>query len=120
MLAFYQEQKTGLNQISKTLLIQMIDNWAFMEPRNLAVFTTAKILSKADCILYVLHDDEGDWQFHSGQKTHDEEPKIVALSEMVKLDPSIVDLVDLPMGTIAIRQTKNDFWQRLKAEDASK
>lgn len=95
----------------------MIHNWAFMEPRNLAVFTTAKILSKTDSILYVLHDDEGDWQFHSGQKTHEEEPKIVALSEIIELDPSIVNLADLPIGMIAIRQNKNDFWQRLKIED---
>jgi hypothetical protein len=93
----------------------MIDDWAFMEPRNLAVFTTKRILSKTDSILYVLHDDEGDWQFHSGLETHEEEPAIIALSEIVELDSSIINLANLPMGTIAIRQNKDDFWQRFGA-----
>jgi hypothetical protein len=94
-------------------------NWTFAEPENLAVFTTAKILSRTNVILYVLHDDEGDWQFQSGNDIHEDEPKVVALSEIVDLDSSILDLADLPMGMIATRKSKDDCWQISIAKDVT-
>jgi hypothetical protein len=98
----------------------MNHNWTFTEPKNLAVFTTAKILSKTNFILYVLHDDEGDWQFQSGSDTHEDEPKVVALIEIVQLDASILDLADLSIGMVATRKSKDDCWQRSIAKDIIK
>jgi hypothetical protein len=95
-------------------------NWTFTEPKNLAVFTTAKILSRIDAILYVLHDDEGDWQFHSGNDVCEDEPKIVTLSEIVELDSSVLILADLPIGAFATRKNKDECWQQSITKDTIK
>ncbi|TYQ27273.1 hypothetical protein [Pseudanabaena sp. UWO310] len=96
-------------------------DWLFMEPQNLAVFTTEAIVSGNHPILYVSHDIEDDsWQFLSGKNISKDTPKIIALRTIVKLDQSILELADLPSGWIAIRKTKDDCWQRyLKVRDST-
>jgi hypothetical protein len=56
--------------------------------------------------------NEGDWQFHAGENIHEDESRIVALSEIVELDLSVLELADLPTGTFAIRKSANEPWQR--------
>jgi hypothetical protein len=91
------------------------EDWKFLDPQNVAVFTTKAVLSATHPILYVCHDnDDGGWQFHTGMDANEEDAKIVALSEIVKQDPSIADLADLPMGWIATRKSKDDDWQRFQ------
>ncbi len=88
--------------------------WTFLDPQNVAVFTTCKVVSENHPILYVCHDDDGVWQFHTGTDVNEEDAKIVALSEIVRRDRSILDLADLQMGWSATRTSQNDDWQRLK------
>jgi hypothetical protein len=90
------------------------EEWTFLEPQNVAVFTTEKVVSANHPILYVCHDDDGVWQFHTGADINEEDAKIVALSEIVRRDRSILDLADLQMGWSATRTSQNDDWQRLK------
>jgi hypothetical protein len=89
------------------------EDWKFLDPQNVAVFTTMAVISNTSPILYVCHDD-GEWQFHTGMDINVEDAKVVALSEIVKRDLSILDLADLPMGWIATRQSQTDAWQRFK------
>ena len=88
--------------------------WTFLEPQNVAVFTTYKVVSENHPILYVCHDDDGVWQFHTGADVNEEDAKIVALSEIVRRDRSILDLADLQIGWSATRTSQNDDWQRFK------
>jgi hypothetical protein len=90
------------------------EEWTFLDPQNVAVFTTGKVISENQQILYVCHDDDGVWQFHTGADINEEDAKIVALSEIVRRDRSILDLADLQMGWSATRTSQNDDWQRLK------
>jgi hypothetical protein len=91
------------------------EDWKFLDPQNVAVLTTRKVVSENQPILHVYHDDDdGMWQFHTGADVNEEDARIVALSEIVKRDPSIFDLADLPMGWVATRKSQNDDWQRLK------
>jgi hypothetical protein len=89
-------------------------DWMFLAPQNIAVFTTGLVISEKEPILYVCHDDEGEWQFHTGTDVNMEDARVVALSEIVKQDPSIFDLADLPTGWIATRRNQDDDWQRFK------
>ena len=89
------------------------EDWIFLDPQNVAALTSVKILSGEHSILYVCHDDDdGMWQFHTGADVNEEDARIVALSEIVKRDPSIFGLADLPMGWIATRKSQDDDWLR--------
>ncbi|MEN6308790.1 MAG: hypothetical protein ABFD91_13670 [Anaerohalosphaeraceae bacterium] len=92
--------------------------WAFENPPNIAVFTTRYILEGKDWINYVSHDsDDGSWQFHGDSSpVSEEDARIVGLKEIVKMDPSILELNDLPSGWYAWRETKQSEWQRAKNE----
>jgi hypothetical protein len=81
------------------------DSWPFDQPHNCAVFTTRQVLDREEPILHVTHDsDDHGWQFH-GSEARAEDAKIIALEEAVELDPSVLQLADLPIGWHAWRNT---------------
>jgi hypothetical protein len=91
----------------------MNTDWPFKDQRNVAVFTSRKIVDEGDWIYYVSHDeDDGAWQFHphSGM-TPESEAVIVSLEAMLKQDATIASLADLPLGWHAWRQTKESDWE---------
>lgn len=91
----------------------MADHWPFADPPNVAVFTTTAVVKGGKPILHVTHDDEdGAWQFHTGQAVDAGEAMIVALREIVKRDPSVALLADLPCGWIATRDSVTSEWRR--------
>ena len=85
----------------------------FDEPRNVAVFTTTRVLNEGYPILLVDHDEEdGSWSFLCGTTNATEHLKIVALSEIFDMDTSIGDLADLPAGWRAWRAEWRGEWHR--------
>jgi hypothetical protein len=89
------------------------NKWPFDDPPNVAVFTSKQIIEGKDWIRYVTHDsDDGAWQFHGTKQTNEEDAKLVALSNITEKDPSIFELVDLPLGWHAWRDKKKSGWQR--------
>lgn len=91
--------------------------WPFNDPPNVAVFTSKRIVENADWIQYVSHDeDDGAWQFHPLQGTKEEEASVVSLKTILRLDPSIGLLFDLPLGWCASRKTKDAEWIKEKKE----
>lgn len=95
------------------------DDWPFADAKNLAVFTTASVLEDGNAITYVTHDaDDGAWQFHGANETGDlDDARLVALSAMYRLDPSIGSLADLPPGWHAWRATRDADWIRTESSD---
>lgn len=87
----------------------MVNSWKFDDDPLTACFVAASVLEGAP-ILRVVHDFDGDWQFHSEGESG--EPKIVALKEMVKRDSTINELHDLPYGWAAERNTPTTPWMR--------
>lgn len=57
------------------------------------------------------HDNEGDWQFLTGNQK-EEDAMIICLEDILKSDPSLVDLFDLDYDESAVRKTLNDDWER--------
>lgn len=91
--------------------------WPFSSPKNEATFTVGKIVNGEKPILLVQHDDEdGSWQFLTGGPFDMSDAMIVGLGEIAKLDPSVLELADLPIGWSASRQTLKDSWCREKAD----
>ena len=91
----------------------MTEDWPFEDPPNVAVFTTTAVVKGGIPILRVTHDDDdGAWQFHTGHNVDAGDAMIVALREVVRLDPSVKSLADLPYGWIAVRESVAAEWRR--------
>jgi hypothetical protein len=89
------------------------ERWPFEDPRNVATFTVREIVEGASPVLLVNHDnDDGAWQFLTGSEVSTSDLMIVGLGQMVKLDPSLEQLADLPLGWRAYREGPGKPWNR--------
>jgi hypothetical protein len=85
----------------------------FKEPDNTAVFTTKFVVTDDKDITMVTHEKEdGAWQFFSDDDFDDYRDviKVVGLGQIVKIDSTILELADLPVGFSAKRKYKGDKW----------
>ncbi len=88
-------------------------DWPFLDPPNVAVFTSKRIIYEDAWVYYVTHDEgDGAWQFHPHDPTPENEAAVVSLKEMVSLDDSLRQLANLPVGWHAWRQSPNAKWER--------
>jgi hypothetical protein len=89
--------------------------WPFDQQKNCAVLTTTHIIKERNDILYVFHDeDDHGWQFHYGGNKSASDAMVVALEEIVALDPSVLEIADLPVGWKAWRSKRGASWQRAR------
>ena len=85
----------------------------FKESKNQAVFTCCHIIEENKPILYVKHDNEGDWQFLCGDNHTTEDARVIALQEIIDIDPSVSNVSNLKRGQIAVRESKENEWKLL-------
>ncbi|MCC7084055.1 MAG: hypothetical protein IT427_03500 [Pirellulales bacterium] len=91
----------------------MTDSWPFADPKDVAVFTVRQIVRDGKPILRVAHEvDDGAWQFLQLGTPDQADAMIVALDEIVQIDPTVAELADLPLGWRAERSSPGDPWQR--------
>jgi hypothetical protein len=94
-------------------------NKQFPDSLNTAVFTTKYVIDWRE-ITYVTHDaDDGAWQFFSDDEleSFEEVAKIVSLQEILDIDPTLLDLADMPTGYYATRTTADEDWVISKSEE---
>jgi hypothetical protein len=91
---------------------QANDDWPFDQPPNCAVITLKGIAFEGKPILHVVHtkDDHG-WQFLGWEDADIEQAAVLSLEEVVRLDPSINLLANLPPGWHAWRRSINEQWK---------
>ena len=88
-------------------------SWAFPDRPNLAVVTVVQVLRHGMPVLYVTHDaHDGGWQFLTGKTVDVEDAMVVGLEEMIRHDPTLTALADLPIGWCAWREGRDAEWQR--------
>ena len=88
-------------------------NWPFDQPPNCVAITLRPILFSGAPILHVTHDeDDHGWQFLGWGDADVEQGAVACLSTIVELDPSVLEVADLPPGWHAWRQSKSSPWQR--------
>jgi hypothetical protein len=89
-------------------------SWPFLDPPNTAVFTTLGVLDGDDWVHCVSHDqDDGAWQFHSLRGPASlREAALVSLEQMLRVEPGIEELADLPAAWHAWRDDENGPWTR--------
>lgn len=89
------------------------DKWAFLDLPNTMALTTKDVIVNGKPVLVVYHDeDDGMWQFHSGDDVDIEDAVLVSLREMIESDSSLIELADLPLGWVAWRDNTNSQWYR--------
>ena len=81
------------------------------ENLNVHVFTTHFVIKEKSPILSVYHDEDGDWQF-LGKETdlREEDAMIVSLEEILNFDPTLKQILSLPIGSKAYRQDQYSGW----------
>ena len=85
----------------------------FTDPDDLACFTTRHVLDGEHPIRLVTHDeDDGGWQFLPGIDVVEADARIVGLGNVVKLDPTLLEVADLPLGGRAWRDGPGAPWTR--------
>jgi hypothetical protein len=91
----------------------MKKRWPFADPKSVVAFTLRDVVEGKRPILLVTHDEEdGCWQFLDGRDSPDPaDALVVGLEEVYKLDRSIGELADLPLGWQAWRDAPGEPWQ---------
>lgn len=85
----------------------------FNEEMNIAVFTTRFVYREGRAILSVFHHEEdGAWEFISDDACKDDSDYLViALEKIIKLDPTVLEIADLPLDWCAHRDSPDLPWQ---------
>jgi len=104
------EENFNKNWKFKQKLLDRDINFKFYEEKNLGVYTTKEVLSGSP-ILYVYHDEDGSWQFHSQENHKILKAKLVCLEELIKLDSSLNEIHYINYGQSASRINKDAKWE---------
>jgi hypothetical protein len=92
--------------------------WLFAEPPNEMTVTSRQITDRRKPILLVSRDEEdGDWQFLTGEAFNMADAMLVGLQTIVNLDPSVSQSADLAPGWQASRESTTHPWVRAKSEN---
>ena len=86
-------------------------DFKFREAKTLGVFTTRQWIEENMPILRVVHDDDGDWQFLTGDQMP-EDIRLVCLEQMILKDGTINDVFNLDYGEEAERTSVGGKWER--------
>jgi len=78
------------------------------------VFTLKTIMQGSEPILYVVHDDDDEWQFLSGEESQLQDLMIITLSQLLIRDSTIKFVLDLPLGYEASRVDPISKWVKVK------
>ncbi|MBT2563793.1 hypothetical protein J7E50_21460 [Pedobacter sp. ISL-68] len=82
----------------------------FKENLDTAVFTSKYVMTNSSPIVYIAHHEDGAWEFWGDQTINESEIVVVSLQQIIKVDPTILEVSDLPIGFNAIRETKEKPW----------
>jgi hypothetical protein len=81
---------------------------------NKAVFTTVYVLNRISPIVYVSHDADDDWQFFGPEKNVQiDKARVMSLGEIIEMDPTVKELLNMPIGTEAHRKDIGSEWMRI-------
>jgi hypothetical protein len=94
-------------------LMRSVGDWKFADPPNVITITTRQVVKQHKPILVVVHEaDKVAWQFLHGGPVKQKDAMIVSLGAMLKLDPTLEQLADLPEEWQAEREAVGEPWKR--------
>ena len=91
--------------------------WPFDQVENAAAITTKQAVNGSLPVLVVVHyEDDHSWAFTCGTTNNTEDAQLVSMAQIIKLDPTLHSIADLPPGWRATRDSVNAEWIRVKNE----
>ena len=93
----------------KQPLLDRNNDFKFHEEPRLGVYTTHHALDGKP-VLYVYHNEDGNWQFHTEYDPKIEDSKIVCLKDLVAQDPTLNEVHYLNYGQAAYREKVGGKW----------
>ena len=88
------------------------DDLRFDQAPNVAAITSAQVLQGSD-ILHVYHmKDDHSWVFIHATSVTTADGKVIGMKTALELDPSLLDIADLPPGWHAYRPRRGGDWKR--------
>lgn len=88
--------------------------WPFDQSPNSATVTTTHVMNLGAPITRAYHDEsDHGWQFFSEHISLSKDAMLVALQEVVEVDPTILEIADLPPGWMAQREAIGAPWRRM-------
>ena len=107
------ESAHPFGEIARHMSLTTTDNWPFDQPRNCTTLTMRQVLDGTEPILLVSHDaDDHGWQFIGTSDASAADGKVVCLEHIVRLDPTVLEVADLPPGWQAVRERVGGAWMR--------
>ena len=92
----------------------MDPDWPFDQAPNVGALTVRAIL-EGDPVLFVSHDaDDHGWQFLDGREPDTREGRLIGMHEVLRIDPTLRSIADLPPGWIAWRDRVGAPWSRAR------
>ncbi len=79
--------------------------------------TERPVVARNKPILYVIHDDDGDWEFLSSADSTMVEVFTMPLNDMFDFDKSLKTISDLPKGWKATRVDTTKAWEIINPKD---
>jgi len=81
------------------------------EPKNKSVLTTSYVLTNGSPVTFVLYDEDGDWQlFGDDEVDDDEDAYLVAVEEILEMEPALRKLPDMQPGQAVVREKESTRW----------
>lgn len=87
-----------------------VSTWKFSEPPSKIVVTQRVVVQKKQPILYVIHDNEGEWQFLADERTQLDPVVQLSIRDLIAIDSTIADVAYLKKGWKAWRTDKTSPW----------
>lgn len=112
MTLFVENKKIHIESMA-VLSDRLIDTINNALENKRPVYSCSHVIDESQPILYVLHDEDGDWQFLCGQTHETIDARVVALEEIIKFDSTIRDIIFLKEGQAAERGSIDDDWKIL-------
>ena len=92
-------------------------DWPFDQAENVAAITSKYVLEGNYPILRVVHYfDDHSWAFTCGTTNDPREGRVIAMREVVRIDPTIKEIADLPPGWGASREVVGGKWEKYELE----
>ena len=95
--------------------VQELDQNSWGNTLDPIVITTEEIASGKLPVLIVYHEEgHGGWQLYDGSNVLDKKPFVLPKDEALILDPTLQEIIDLPVGWKAVRENIDSKWVREK------
>ncbi len=87
-----------------------MSEWRFDQAPNVAAVTCRNVIDGAPILVVVHYSDDHSWAFLDGLGFQASDALVVAMQEIVELDPTISSIADLPPGWVARRESVVSVW----------